>query len=49
MQVIVDANVLISILIKPGKPVDLLLIEELDFASPELLFEEIQQTSFISG
>ena len=42
MQVIVDANVLISILIKPGKPVDLLLIEELDFASPELLFEEIE-------
>ncbi len=42
MRIIVDANVLISILIKPGKPIDLLLIEELDLVSPKLLFEEIE-------
>ncbi len=42
MQIIVDANPLISILIKPGKPIDLLFIEELDFVAPELLFQEIE-------
>ncbi len=42
MQIVVDANPLISLLIKPGKPIDLLLIEELDLVSPELLFEEIE-------
>lgn len=41
MQIIADANPLISILIKPGKPIDLLFIEELEFVAPELLFEEI--------
>lgn len=42
MQIIVDANPIISILINPGKPVDLLFLEELEFIAPELLFEEIQ-------
>ncbi len=42
MQLIVDANPLISILIKPGKPVELLFIEELELVAPELLFEEIE-------
>lgn len=39
MQIIVDANPIISILIKPGKPIDLLFIEELELVAPELLFE----------
>ena len=42
MQIIVDANPVISILIKPGKPIDLLFVEELDLVAPELLFEEIE-------
>lgn len=41
MQLIVDANAVISMLIKPGKPIDLLLVEELEFIGPSLLFEEI--------
>ena len=43
MQLIVDANPIISMLIKPGKPIDLLLVEELELIAPELLFAEIQQ------
>jgi predicted nucleic acid-binding protein len=42
MQLIVDANPVISILIKPGKPIDLLFVEELELVAPELLFEEIE-------
>ena len=42
MQIVVDANPLISILIKPGKPIDLLFIEELNLVAPELLFKEIE-------
>ncbi len=42
MQLIVDANPLISILIKPGKPVDLLFVEELELVAPQLLFQEIE-------
>lgn len=42
MQIIVDANPLISILITPGKPIDLLFIEELELVAPGLLFEEIE-------
>ncbi len=42
MQIIVDANPIISMLIKPGKPIDLLLVEELNLVAPELLLEEIE-------
>ena len=42
MQIIVDANPIISMLIKPGKPIDLLLVEELNLAAPKLLLEEIE-------
>jgi len=41
MQIIVDANPIISLLIKPGKPIEILFIEELELVAPELLFEEI--------
>ncbi len=43
MQIIIDANVIISMLIKPGKPIDLFLIEDIKFLAPRLLFEEIEQ------
>lgn len=39
MQIIIDANVVIAMLIKPGKPVDLFFKEELEIFAPELLFE----------
>ncbi len=42
MQLVVDANPLISILIKPGKPLELLFTENLDLFAPALLFEEIE-------
>lgn len=42
MQIIVDANPLISILINPGKTIEILLVEELELVAPGLLFEEIK-------
>ena len=42
MQIIADANPIISLLIRPGKPIDILLIEELELVAPELLFHEIE-------
>ncbi len=42
MQLIIDANVIISMLIKPGKPIDLFFREELEIFAPELLFQEIE-------
>lgn len=43
MQIIIDANVVIAMLIKPGKPVDLFFKEELEIFAPELLFEELER------
>ena len=43
MRIIVDANPVISILIKPGKPIDLLFVDELELIAPALLFEEINR------
>ena len=43
MIVVVDANPLISLLIKPGKPLDLLLQEDLELVAPAWLFEEIEK------
>jgi predicted nucleic acid-binding protein len=42
MQIVVDANPLISMLISPGKPIDLLFLEELELVAPSLLFDEIE-------
>lgn len=47
MQLIVDANPIISILIKPGKTIDLLFIEELELFAPDLLFEELERNKYI--
>ncbi len=43
MIVVVDANPLISLLIRPGKPFDLLLQEDLELVAPAWLFEEIEK------
>lgn len=43
MQLIIDANPVISMLIHPGKPIDLLLVQELELVAPALLFEEIDR------
>src|SRR3989338_10201268 len=42
MQIVADANPLISILINPGKPVELLFLESLELVAPSFLFEEIE-------
>ena len=42
MQIVADANPLISILINPGKPVELLFLEALELIAPSFLFEEIE-------
>ena len=43
MKIIVDANPIISMLIKPGKPIDLFLVDELELVSSELLFQEVSR------
>ena len=42
MEVIIDANIVIAMLIKPGKPLDLFLKEELEIFAPELLLQELE-------
>ena len=44
MQIIIDANPVISLLIKPNKPVvELMFLEELEIFAPNLLFDEIER------
>ena len=43
MLIVIDANPLISILIKPGKPLDLFFSYCLSIAAPELLFQELER------
>lgn len=47
MQVIPDANPLISLLIAPGNPIQLLFLDELELVAPALLFEEIERNKDI--
>lgn len=42
MQVIIDANVIIAMLIRPGKPIDLFFDGRLKVLAPQLLFEELK-------
>ncbi len=42
MQLVIDANVLFAMLIKPGKPVDLFFKDELEIFAPELLLKELE-------
>ena len=45
MDVIIDANIVMSILINPGKPLDLFLKEELEIFAPELILKCLDTAS----
>ena len=47
MQVVIDANVVMSILISPGDTLDLFLKEELELFAPALLFEELERNKAV--
>jgi predicted nucleic acid-binding protein len=47
VQIVIDANIVISMLISPGKPIDLFFREEIDVLAPELLFKEIEKNKGI--
>ncbi len=48
MQIVIDANPVISLLIKPNRViVELLFLEDLEIFAPELLFDEIEQNKGI--
>ena len=49
MQVVIDANIIMAMLIKPGKPIDLFFTEELEIFAPELLFKEVEQNAHVIG
>lgn len=42
MQVIIDTNVIMAMLIKPGKPIDLFFDTRLTIYAPHLLLEELE-------
>jgi len=43
VKIVVDANPLVSMLIKPGDTVDLLFVDEMELVAPALLFVEIER------
>lgn len=43
MRVVVDANVMLAMLIKPGEPIDAFFHHRLDLYAPQLLFDEFQR------
>src|SRR3989344_6754739 len=48
MQIVIDANPVIALLIKPNNAtVELMFLEELEIFAPELLFDEIEQNKDI--
>jgi predicted nucleic acid-binding protein len=48
VQIVTDANPIISIIIKPNRlTVELLFLEELEIFAPKLLFDEIEQNKDI--
>jgi predicted nucleic acid-binding protein len=47
MQIVIDANPLMSILIKPGKPVQLLFMEEIELAAQSLLLDELHRNVYL--
>ena len=42
MQIVIDANIIIALLVKPGKPIDLFFDSRLSLFAPQLLFEELE-------
>ena len=47
MQIVIDANVIMAMLIKPGKPIELLFKEELEIFAPELILKEIERNKYV--
>ena len=43
MQIIIDANVIMAMLIKPGRPIDVFFHQSLDLFAPQLLFTELER------
>lgn len=43
MQIVIDANAVIAILIKPGKPIEVFFSEELELYAPETLLFELKK------
>ena len=41
MRIVIDSNIIIAMLISPGKPIDVFFKEELEILAPELLFKEL--------
>ena len=42
MQIVIDANIIIALLVKPGKPINLFFDSRLSLFAPQLLFEELE-------
>ncbi len=42
MKVVIDTNVIMAMLINPGKPIDLFFKEELEIFAPKLLLQELE-------
>lgn len=42
MHVVIDANIVIAMLVKPGKPIDLFFDHRLEIFAPQLLFVELE-------
>ncbi len=42
MQLVIDANIIIAMLIKPGKIIDLFFNNRLEIFAPQLLFDELE-------
>lgn len=47
MQIVIDANIIISILIKPGKPIETLFNDNLEIFAPNLLLQELENNKQI--
>jgi predicted nucleic acid-binding protein len=43
MQLIIDANIIIAMLIKPGKPIEVFFYSRLILYAPQLLFQELEK------
>ena len=42
MQIVIDANIILSMLIRPGKPIDAFFNDSLEIYAPQLLFKELE-------
>ncbi len=42
MRIIIDANIIISMLIKPGKPIEIIFRDDLEIFAPMLILTELE-------